>query len=329
MSYPKEIVSHATQIMAKRREEAMLHLAERRGTIEREVPEAMLLEKQIASTSARLCKAILSGENVEQKVQELKRFNLGAQKELADLLQSHGFSLNDLQLQPSCALCQDTGFHDGRRCSCMTKLLKDLMYERLGNDSRAQAYGFDKFSLSYYSDQFDQAAGAIPARVMAHTLEECVKYAKGFSLSSGNLLLTGGPGLGKTHLSLSIAAAVVERGYDVLYTPFHTLISRLEAVRFSRGNDEYHDYIEAPLSCELLILDDLGAEFTTSFTISVLYDLINARQISGRPTIINSNLSLHEMEQRYSKRITSRLAGGYRILPFIGRDIRLLTSPNR
>jgi DNA replication protein DnaC len=47
-----------------------------------------------------------------------------------------------------------------------------------------------------------------------------------------------------------------------------------------------------------LILDDLGTEMTTAFTISALYELINTRLVTGKKTIVSSNLASHEMRRR-------------------------------
>ena len=55
---------------------------------------------------------------------------------------------------------------------------------------------------------------------------------------------------------------------------------------------------------------------------SALYTLINTRLTEGRKTIISTNLSFGEMEKRYSGQICSRIRGEYRLLPFVGRDIR-------
>ena len=60
----------------------------------------------------------------------------------------------------------------------------------------------------------------------------------------------------------------------------------------------------------------------TSFTKSALYNLVNTRLLSGKPTIINTNLTMKEIETRYTARISSRLIGSYDAYKFIGGDIR-------
>ena len=75
-------------------------------------------------------------------------------------------------------------------------------------------------------------------------------------------------------------------------------------------------------SCDLLILDDLGTEMTTAFVQSALYQIVNGRMLSGRSTIISTNLAPEELGHRYGAPILSRIEGAYQILPFFGEDIR-------
>ena len=94
---------------------------------------------------------------------------------------------------------------------------------------------------------------------------------------------------------------------------------QLEKEKFSSENRVAYDMMTG---CDLLVIDDLGAEMVTSFSKSALYNLINTRMLSGRPTIINTNLSMKEIETRYTPRISSRLIGNYDAYRFLGDDIR-------
>ena len=84
------------------------------------------------------------------------------------------------------------------------------MYERLGAQASVDLCGFERFDLRYYSEKSSPSAAVSDRAVMSKTLSECIKYAQNFSLDSPSLLLIGKPGLGKTHLSLSIAYTVIE-----------------------------------------------------------------------------------------------------------------------
>lgn len=323
MAYPKEIAEMSRKILNDRRERAELALNARRVRISRLAPHILQLEREMASTSARIAGAVLSGENVQQKLARIREFNLAKQQELKDALLSAGFESDALEIHYQCPVCKDTGNDNGRLCDCARQLQKGLMYERLGAVSPLADSTFENFSLHYYSDMPTDGSPISERAIMKKTLLECTKYATTFSPSAPSLLLIGAPGLGKTHLSIAIACAAIEKGFDVIYVPFHTLLTKLEAARFGKTSEEFQDYISPVLDCELLLLDDLGSEFSTSFSTAILYDIINTRQLRGAPTIINTNLKQSELSARYGERIRSRLLGCYRIIPFEGSDIRL------
>ena len=75
---------------------------------------------------------------------------------------------------------------------------------------------------------------------------------------------------------------------------------------------------------DLLIIDDLGTEMTTQFVCSALYHVVNTRLMESRPTIISTNLTPEQLSVRYSPQIASRLLGTYRLIQFVGQDIRRL-----
>ncbi len=323
MSYPREIVETSRGILNGRRESAELALNERRVRISRLAPHILQLEREIASTSARIAGAILDGENVQQRLAQIRTFNLSKQQELKEALSAAGFAPDALDIQYYCPACKDTGNNSGKLCDCARQLQKGLMYERLGAVSSLADSTFENFSLHYYSDTPTGDSPVSERAIMKKALLECTKYATGFSPAASSLLLIGAPGLGKTHLSIAIACAAIDKGFDVMYVPFHTLLTKLEAARFGKTSEEFQDYLNPALNCELLVLDDLGSEFSTSFSTAVLYDIINTRQLQSTPTIINTNLKQSELSTRYGDRIRSRLLGCYRIIPFAGSDIRL------
>ena len=101
------------------------------------------------------------------------------------------------------------------------------------------------------------------------------------------------------------------------------LFSDFETAKFARST-ESADASRKYFTCDLLIIDDLGTEMTTQFTVSALYQIVNTRLLEGRPTIISTNLPAAELKQRYSPQIASRLLGVYECYSFAGDDIRML-----
>jgi len=130
----------------------------------------------------------------------------------------------------------------------------------------------------------------------------------------------GATGLGKTHLTTSMAYVIIDKGYDVVYDSAQNIFSAYEAKRFDKNMSVDTDKF---MTCDLLIMDDLGTEVSNAFTVSCLYNIINTRLVAGKATIINTNLSLAEINKRYTDRIGSRIMGEYNIHQFLGSDIRM------
>ena len=82
---------------------------------------------------------------------------------------------------------------------------------------------------------------------------------------------------------------------------------------------------------DLLILDDLGTEYISQLTISVLYELINTRMLCHRPTIYTSNIVDSSIfEARYTEKVASRIFGAAaRSSSFLGTDQRLKRGGKR
>ena len=316
MSYPAEIAAAAYQELEKARSEGARETERNRARVFAAVPQAEALTKELSRTSAQLARAILSGADVERKVAEIRDKNLAGQAKLRALLRENGFAETALDVVHRCPVCHDTGVApDGTVCACVRETEKRLMRERLEKSANCTGKDFDSFDLALCAEKDRPLMGKI--------LRFCSDYAAHFSPAAESLLMIGAPGLGKTHLSLAIGFAVIEKGYNVLYAPYHRLFGRLEDARFGRGEEEYARVMREILESELLILDDVGTELASSFSASVLYEIINTRMVEGRPTIISTNLTESEITERYRERIHSRLFGAYRKVPFIGEDMRL------
>jgi DNA replication protein DnaC len=81
--------------------------------------------------------------------------------------------------------------------------------------------------------------------------------------------------------------------------------------------------IEEYSDCRLLVLDDLGAEKTSEWSLQTLYTIIDRRYREERQTIITSNLSLDELASQVDDRIASRLSELCRVVRLAGEDRRV------
>lgn len=221
-----------------------------------------------------------------------------------------------------CEKCKDSGYFDGKLCNCVNDIAKKLAFEELSRSLPLDNYSFDNFDLNYYPDV--ESDGANPRKRAASILALCKQFAKDFPNCNRSLLFIGDAGLGKTHLSLALVREILSKGYGVVYGSAQNLFGAAEKEHFSySGETSIEDSL---LNCDLLVIDDLGTEFYSSFTASLFYNIINSRLLSGKPTIINTNLSFDELEKRYTPRIASRFIGGYDMKKFIGSDIRQLKA---
>jgi len=202
----------------------------------------------------------------------------------------------------------------------------------LGRVIKNQTFG--NFNLNFYDKKksSDKMVNESPYRHMQSVCERCKKFAENFGgetvdvqsdTPKRNLMFIGMTGLGKTHLSSAIAYEVIKKGYDVFYDSAQSILYSFEKERFSRAGTFDSDIIERYMTCDLLIIDDLGTEYSGSMSVMSLYNLINMRLIENKSMIISTNLSGNEMQQRYDARIISRIFGEFTILNFIGDDIRL------
>ena len=96
----------------------------------------------------------------------------------------------------------------------------------------------------------------------------------------------------------------------------------MQKKQFEKDADVKLDY-DHIYDCDLLIIDDLGTEFTNSFTSSQLFICLNERILRRKSTLISTNLSPDDIRKLYSERVFSRISSSYTVLRLIGDDIRI------
>ena len=307
MTYDGKLLARARAELEKDRAANRDEMLRRRGEVYARVPEIREIDTALRAQMARLVRLTISkSPALADELEQLKEENLNLQMRRAELLTERGFGAGYLDEIVSCFKCRDTGIYEG-----------GVM--RRGDES------FERFDLTLYPDVPDPATGKIPREVMRRVSDTCRRYAEGFSASSPNLLFQGGTGLGKTYLSACIARVVAASGFSVCYDTASAALEAYERAKFSRDTEEGEAAavrVRRMESCDLMILDDLGTEMTTSMSQSALYTLINTRLVDKKPTIVSTNLSDDELTRRYTPQIASRILGEFRCFPFVGEDIR-------
>ena len=322
MIYSNELFTRAKEIIAERRAAAEAASAARMREFELKEPRYRLCRQEMIDSVRDALTAIeMDREGAKEFLTVQRERNLAAQKEVKALLRAHGLPENYLETGYTCPICGDTGSVGIELCSCFRSLLEKLAFEEAGKKSPLRFSTFADFRLDYYSDEVLPEYRCSPRARMEEILSLCKAYAADFDTDSPNLLFCGETGLGKTHLSLAIAGEVIKKGYTVLYNSAQNVFNELQKEYFGKAENR-GKYETLVLECDLLVLDDLGAEFSTPFTDAALYNIINTRINTRRPTIISTNLKLNEIEARYEKRISSRLIGEFLFLRCLGADIR-------
>lgn len=317
-----EIQRRAVNEIEQRRQNAIFESRARETEIFEKIPAVKQISLQLSNTSAELSAAIFSNQgDVQQKINQIMQKNVRLQYELKDLLTKNGYSDDYLDVKYTCDKCDDSGYIEGMRCECLMKLINQYNIDNFNQENNVMPnVEFGNFSLGYYSSE-KKDRGKSDREIMADILQNCQQYAEHFNEKSKSVLMIGGTGLGKTHLSLSIAKEVMKRGFTALYVSAPDLFRKLQNEYYGKGEAGV-DTMDILQRANLVIIDDLGAEIENQFASSALYNITNRRLNAEKPTIISTNLSLKEIETRYSDRVASRLMTMYRCLKFIGTDVR-------
>lgn len=323
---PEHIEKARAEISA-RRNRAKTENDRRFDEINTLIPEIAEINRQLFQTSRNLMQIINSGEDTSARLEALRRQNQQAQLMVRQLLKANNYPENYLDISYTCPKCSDTGYSGGTYCDCLTSLAAKIAAEELNKNAQVNLCSFDTFDLSFYKGHKTEN-GADCYRAMEIIYEFCKGYAEHFSKESPSILMFGNTGLGKTHLSLSIASAVLEKGFSVLYDSAINFLRQVENEHFGRDSSG-KDTLSLLLECDLLILDDLGTEFDTQFYQSMIYNIINTRINRSLPTIISTNMDWSGISHKYDERITSRIFATYVNQHFVGYDVRILKAQKK
>lgn len=326
MGYDKKLLAEARRELERERASRSEAFEERRREVYAREPRIRAIDRTLSQTAAAVLKAALNtGGDPAAAIEGLRQQNLALQAERAGLLSRMGLSADYLTEKPMCEKCGDTGYAGSATCDCVKERYAKLLRKQLSTVLPIRDQNFARFNMEYYSTRPDKRLGLSPRENMEYNLDECKAYAKNFGAQSPNLLLYGSTGLGKTFLSSCIAEAVAARGFSVAYDTAINIVAAYETIKFGGGNGEEAAERAARYErADLLIIDDMGTEMGTAFTVSALYNLINNRLMARRPMIVNTNLPPEALSEKYSPAVASRLLGEFISLRFFGDDIRLL-----
>lgn len=320
MAYSAQVLRRARARLEQAKLERERENEAHRAAAYERYPRLREIDRELQQSMAELAIAFLKKDS-EEALGAIRTRNQTLQAERNWILEAGEFEDGYLDDTPVCTRCGGTGYDGSQMCSCLRELCRQEQKKELTSLLGSGRESFDTFRLDVYSDAYDPKLGTSPRELMRSNLNICKKYATGFSAASGSLLFSGATGLGKTFLSACIARQIADRGFSVMYETAIRLFGDFETEKFgAQGGDgsltrKYFD-------CDLLIIDDLGTEMTTQFTVSALYSVLNTRMMEGKPILISTNLLPEALETRYSPQIASRIVGTFRLIKFAGDDLR-------
>jgi DNA replication protein DnaC len=325
MAYDGKVLRRAAARFEEDKQRRAADFAKRRAAVYSRIPRIEEIDRALRGTMSQIiASAIRRGADPLPALRVIRDENLDLQRERAETLVANGYPMDYLEEKPNCPLCGDTGYRRGEVCACLREYYTREQIRELSHLLDMGTQSFETFDFQWYDDRVSPEMELSPRANMERNFDECQDYARQFSPRSGNLLLSGDPGLGKTFLSACIARVVSESGHSVVYDTASHIFAQFETAKFRRDAEEdaARDVARC-MQCDLLIVDDLGTEMTTALVTSALYELVNTRLVTGKKTIISTNLSPDAIGRRYGGQILSRIEGEYQILPFFGADIRL------
>ena len=281
-------------------------------TLSQNNAEFAKLNQDLSKLGATLATVALSGDAAT--LNKLKTEMTALSSRRSEILKTANVS----DITYCCPKCKDTGYVNGKICDCIHTAAKNILIQNLSASLPLENCRFENFDLNYYPQRSDD--GSNPRKYMTGVFNMCREYVINFDpQKSESLLFMGNTGLGKTHLTLAMVYELLNRGFNVIYGAAYNLFSDMETEHFERRTNNAYN---AAIDCDLLVIDDLGGEFVSPYIQSLFYNIINTRDLSGKPVIINTNLNMGEIAAKYTPRVASRLFK-YNSEKFIGDDIRL------
>ena len=311
-------VQEIQRILSERQLEAHRRYLEKREEIFRKLPELEELEEKVRAFSLSVAGEIQQGnrEGLLRLKEEIGKLH----REKEALLKTAGYRIQDLEEEEHfCPLCQDTGYVDGKKCQCFLKLQGELLYRQSRMGAVLERENFSKFQLERFDniEKLGQCGNKTLREYIKEIRDYLTNYCEEYPKNNRSILFTGSTGTGKTYFLHSIAKALLDRGVSVLY---FTATGLFEYFSKRMREEDTEDYIE---EVDVILIDDLGTEFSNSFTTSRFFALLNQRILDRKTMLISTNLNFKELREMYSDRVVSRFMSDYEIIPLYGKDQRL------
>lgn len=235
-------------------------------------------------------------------------------KKLASEIDKKLKSLKIGSIEPiySCKKCSDSGFVDGKYCSCLIKEVNNILIKESGFEKLED---FKDVKFDIFEDK----------EYMQSLYQKMQKWCHS-NFEKNIIFISGNTGVGKSHLTRCMANELINENYVVFFTTSFAMHQDFVKSHMTRDLELKNSLLDRYLNADILFIDDLGTELRNPLiTINYLYHVINERKINKRPTIITSNLDLYDLQDYYDERISSRIIDKQSsiCLNIQGEDLRL------
>ena len=235
---------------------------------------------------------------------------------------------------PSCAQCGGTGWREVgsgpdrcvTRCECFLRHLFDNLLELAAIPER--------FKHCEFNDYRTLNSSLAAAKIIVE------KWATEYPLDRTSLLLLGGSGLGKTHLSVAALKELTGKGIHCLFCDYQELLKRIQNSYNPSSQTTELELLRPIFETEVVLLDDLGATKPSDWVWDTVTFILNSRYNTKQPTIITANFldgpsaraegiqgparatRNDTLGDRIGERMRSRLFEMCRFIPMDGKDFR-------
>ncbi len=237
----------------------------------------------------------------KQETAEIERSDLEIERELEKLLAPLGLKISDIEFNPTCKICGDSGQTVNGDCECFKKYMFEYITSRLSvsggevdlEKSQAVASKYPELEKGY-----------------KFAVEYCKRYP---NVNKQILFFQGNVGTGKTHLAKGILSSLIAKGASGLFVSAFNMeelfVRHMQNATSFNPNQMVKDEYNLLMNIDVLLVDDLGAEIIHMEKIKPYYvNLLDTRLANGKLTIFTSNLPEKAISEMYGERFFSRLA---------------------
>lgn len=312
----------ASLILQERRRENKKRQDQAIKEVYEKIPKVEAIDRLMKKIGFESLNLAINKQDTSQNEARLKQLR----QKKKELMEENGFPYDYMDLKYHHPLCEDTGFVKNKPCSCRMQIIIEENYQQSGIKSAIQRENFDNFNLDLFSKNPYMNYGISPYENMKTIVGHMKKFIRNFENENGNIFIQGEVGRGKTYLINSVAKEILDKNYSVVYMTSTKLFKFLNDYywAFEDRRSNLEDKYDLIFNCDLLIIDDLGAETHRSTDESNLFDVVNERMNRGLPIIFSSNYDEDMINKAYGPRVFSRIMGNNsRSYEIFGEDLRL------